>query len=411
MRDAYCSPEPDDCVPTRPLTCQRDAFALPDDLHYLNCAYMGPLPVRSQEAGIRGIRAKAVPSTIEPTDFFTESDDARRLFARIIGSDDAARVAIVPSVSYGIATVARNLSCSTEQTIVIAAGQFPSNVYAWRLLAASSGATLRTVDRPESQAQGEAWNEAVLGAIDERCAVVALPHVHWTDGTRFDLERIGEQARAVGAALVVDGTQSIGALPFDVQRVRPDALICAAYKWLLGPYGIGFAWLGERFDDGVPLEETWLGREHSGDFQHLVDYRDTYQSGAARYDMGERSNFILLPMAIESMRLILEWGPARVQQYCEALFADALDEAAAIGFRMEPRAWRGSHLFGLRAPAGVDITALGAALRARGVHVSLRGTAVRVAPNVYNDERDVAALMDVLSAAVRTPPGTCLPGS
>lgn len=388
-----------------PLTCRREDFALPEELHYLNCAYMGPLPVRSQEAGISGIRAKAVPSTIEPADFFTQSDEARTLFAHIVGSDEAARVAIVPSVSYGIATVARNLPCSAGRTIVIAADQFPSNVYAWHRLAASCGATVRTIARPQSHAQGAAWNEAILSAIDERCAIVALPHVHWTDGTRFDLEAIGERARSVGAAFVVDGTQSIGALPFHVQRIRPDAVICAAYKWLLGPYGIGFAWLGERFDGGVPLEETWLGREHSEDFQHLVDYRNTYQPGAARYDVGERSNFALLPIAIQSMRLILEWEPARIQQYCDTLFDRALEEAEALGFGVEPRAWRGAHLFGLRAPAGVDRNALAAALRAAGVHVSLRGSAIRVAPNAYNNERDVAALLDVLREAVGVAPG------
>ncbi|HSJ29936.1 MAG TPA: aminotransferase class V-fold PLP-dependent enzyme [Longimicrobiales bacterium] len=388
---------------TAPLDCRRGDFSLPPDVHYLNCAYMGPLPVRVQEAGIAGVRAKGVPTAIEPADFFRDSDTARSLFGRIIGARDAARVAIVPSVSYGIATVARNVRCGAGSTIVLAHEQFPSNVYAWRRLAAATGAEVRMIGPGSGEARGESWSAALLDAIDDRCAVVALPHVHWTDGTRFDLERIGARAREVGAAFVIDGTQSIGALPFDVERIRPDAVICAGYKWLLGPYGIGFAWYGERFDDGVPIEETWIGREGSEDFQHLVDYRDTYQPGAVRYDVGERSNIILLPMVIESMRLVLEWGAERIQQYCDTLMQPALEEAAPLGFRIESRQWRGAHLFGLRVPAGLDLGALGAGLRQRNVFASLRGTALRVSPHVYNDERDVAALTDVLRSAVHAP--------
>ena len=89
------------------LACQRHRFTLPDGAHYLNCAYMGPLPRVAQEAGSAGIRRKGAPMDITAADFFTESDGARRRFAALIGGG-AERVAIVPSVSYGIATVARN---------------------------------------------------------------------------------------------------------------------------------------------------------------------------------------------------------------------------------------------------------------------------------------------------------------
>ena len=128
--------------------------------------------------------------------------------------------------------------------------------------------------------------------------MVALPHVHWTDGVRLDLEAIGRRAREVGAALVVDGTQSVGAMPFNVTSIQPDAVICAAYKWLTGPYSIGLAYYGQRYDDGVPSEETWIGRLGSEDFRRLVDYEDAYRPGAARYDVGECSNFVLIPMLI-----------------------------------------------------------------------------------------------------------------
>jgi selenocysteine lyase/cysteine desulfurase len=223
--------------------------------------------------------------------------------------------------------------------------------------------------------------------------------VHWTDGTRFDLIEIGRRCRDVGAALVVDATQSIGALPFDIGAVQPDVLVCATYKWLLGPYSLSLGWFGERFDDGVPLEETWIGRAGSRDFQHLVNYQSEYQPGAVRYDVSERSNFFLAPIAETSLGLLLAWRPDRIQAYCRALTAEFLDEMREAGYSVEEQEWRASHLFGLRMPPDVDLASLRDALAARNVSASLRGTALRVAPNVYNDADDVGVLAEVLRKA------------
>jgi selenocysteine lyase/cysteine desulfurase len=363
---------------------------------------MGPLPLVAQEAGIAGIRRKAVPTEIAPRDFFNDADRARALFAGIIGAADASRVAIVPAVSYGAAIVAHNLRPERGARVVVAAEQFPSNVYAWRRLAAEHQLELHTVAPPTSERRGEAWNEALLSAIDERTALVALPQVHWTDGTRFDLEAIGAKARQRGAVFVVDASQSAGALPFDVTRIGADAVLCAGYKWLLGPYGLSYAWLGPRFDDAAPLEETWIGRRESEDFRGLVAYRDDYQPGAARMDVGERSNFILLPMAVASLELLAEWRADRIQNYCARISTTAIDSAVELGFVAEESAWRASHLFGLRAPPGLDLAVVQAALAERNVYVSLRGSAIRVSPNIYNDESDMAAFAEAIRAAAAT---------
>lgn len=381
------------------LACQKSRFSLPDDEHYLNCAYMSPLSVAVESAGITGLARKRVPSRLTQSDFFTESMRARTLFAQLVNAPDPSRVALIPAASYGLAIAARNLPATAGQNIVVTHEQFPANVYAWRRLGEARGVELRSVRPPEgADGRGRAWNARLLEAIDARTAIVALGHVHWTDGTKFDLEAVGRRAREVGAALVVDGTQSVGALPFDVQAIQPDALVCATYKWLMGPYSMGFAYLGPRFDDGEPLEETWIGRAGSENFKDLVNYRDDYQAGAIRYDVGERSNFALMPMAVAALEQVLEWQPARVQAYDAALTLSLFDRVRAAGYTVEDPAYRGAHLFGLRAPSGVDITAVNERLRARKVHVSLRGSAIRVAPHVYNDARDIDALADALAS-------------
>ena len=384
----------------RVLTCQRDAFSLPDDVHYLNCAYFGPLPKATEEAGIAGVRQKRAPMLVHSEDFFTQSDQARQSFARLVGARDPTRIAILPSASYGVAIAARNISISRGQHIVLLREQFPGNVYAWQRKADESGAQICTVAPPDTARRGAAWNERLLEAIDGDTAVVSLPHVHWTDGTVFDLVAVGARAREVGAALVIDGTQSVGAMPIDIEEVRPDALIVAGYKWLLGPYSICPAYFGPRFDDGVPLEETWIAREGSGDFQHLVDYESTYQPGAIRYDVGERSNFILIPMLLASLDLILEWTPEAIQSYARVLSEPLIRAAVDLGFSIEEDDWRAEHLFGLRMPGGIDLARLKAQLEARKIFVSLRGSALRVSPHVYNSEDDVGALIEALRAAV-----------
>lgn len=382
------------------LACQRGEFRVPAEVHYLNCAFMAPLPRGVERAIVEGLRRKRLPTGIGSADFFAESDAVRRRFATLIGAPDPARVALHPSASYGLATAARNLPVERHQSLVVLGEQFPGNVYAWRRLAAESGARLVTVPRPAGPEPGARWNEALVEAIDQDTAVVAVPTVHWTDGTRFDLEAVGERCRAVGAALVVDGTQSVGAVPFDVTRVRPDALVVAAYKWLLGPYATALAWFGPRFDDGTPLEETWIARAGSEDFQGLVDYVDEYVPGAVRYDAGERSNFALVPGLVAALDLLLAWTPAGITDYVARLAAPLLADARAMGFELEADDWRSPHLFGLRMPPGLDLAQMRDALERRQVSVSLRGSSLRVSPHVYNDPDDVAALAEGMRAAV-----------
>ncbi|HKK94438.1 MAG TPA: aminotransferase class V-fold PLP-dependent enzyme [Longimicrobiales bacterium] len=385
--------------PHQPLDCRREDFRVPADVHYLNCAFMGPLPGVAEEAGVRAIREKSTPWTVGPDDFFETSDTVRGHFASIVGgrADD---VAIHPSVSYAVATAARNLPAPRGSRIVLLAEQFPGNVYAWHRLAAENDAELVTVPRPESSTPGAAWNEAVLDAIASKTSIVSLPNIHWTDGTIFDLTAIGSRARKVGAALVVDGTQSVGALPLDVDEVRPDLVVAAGYKWLLGPYSTALTWLGERFADGTPLEEGWIAREGSEDFQALVDYTDAYGPGRVRYDVGERSNFALLPVLDAALAYVAGLGADRIRDYCDDLSRPLLARARELGFGVEEDAYRARHLFGLRMPPGLDLKSLRDTLIARRIHVSLRGSALRVSPNVYNDAGDVAALVTALEEAV-----------
>jgi selenocysteine lyase/cysteine desulfurase len=379
------------------LTCQKHLFSLEPDVHYINSAYMSPLLKSVEEAGYDGVKRKVRPYRLTDKDFFTEPEILRGLFAQLVNAEQKERIAIIPSVSYGIATVAKNLKVKRGQNIIVAEAQFPSNVYTWRTLAQDKGLTINTIAYPQiKEGRGKVWNEAILGAIDKKTALVALGHIHWANGTIFDLKKISEKAHAVGALLVIDGTQSVGAMPIDVQNMGIDALICAGYKWLMGPYSLGFAYFNEKFDNGKPLEENWITRKNSDNFAALIDYQDEYQPLSMRYDMGERSNFILVPMAIAALKQLLAWGADNIQKYCHQLTHEAIPEWRNKGFWVEEETQRSQHLFGIQLPKHMPVEKLQSALKERHISVSVRGDFVRISPHVYNDARDIDVLTEVL---------------
>jgi len=383
-------------APHRAIDSQRHLFDIPRDIAWLNCAYMAPLMKPAAAAGRAGIDRKARPWTISPPDFFSESDTARKLFADLIGTT-AQDVAIVPSASYGIATAAANLPVGPDQEILVLADQFPSNVYSWRRLAADTGAKVRTLERSGSPGTntGVDWTGLILEAISERTAIVAAPNCLWTDGSLIDLAAVGAACRDKGAALVLDLTQSLGALPFDVKAVQPDFMIAATYKWLLGPYSLGFLYVAPHRQSGRPLEEGWIARAGSEDFARLVDYQDAYQPGALRFDMGERSNFHLLPVAIAALRQITDWQVGAIAETLGARNRDLVDRLAPLGFTALPEPGRAPHFLGLRRAAGIPDDLL-ARLNAAGVYISQRGDALRITQHVYNDDEDIDRLIGAL---------------
>jgi selenocysteine lyase/cysteine desulfurase len=370
---------------------QGELFDIPSGVTYLNCAYMAPQLRSVTEAGLSAVPRKSAPWTVPPRAFFDDSERLRSTFASVAGVD-ADAIALVPSVSYGIGTAVANVEITAGQTVVVLAEQFPSNVYPWRAAVAASGAEVVTVERP---GDGD-WTAAVTAAIDERTAVVAVPQCHWTDGSIVDLVAVGAAVRDVGAALVVDATQSFGAVPFDIEAVRPDFLVTAGYKWLLGPYSLGYLYVAPHRRDGVPLEHNWISRAGSDNFAALVDYNDEPAAGARRFDVGERSNFVLVPMALAALEQITAWGVPAIASTLADVTAAIASGAADLGYRSAPADQRGPHLLGLRHPSGVP-AGLAARLAEQQIYVSIRGDSIRVSPHLYNTADDVSRLLSALA--------------
>lgn len=377
------------------IASQRHLFEIPDDVTFLNCANLSPQLRVVTAAGLEAVKAKSSPWTITPPDWFSGAERLRELAAQLVGAktDD---LALVPSVSYGMAIAAANVKVESGQNIVFLHEEYPSNYYAWREIEKQKGARIRTVHK----AAEENWTTAVLQAIDENTAVVTVPNCHWTDGGLVDLERVGEKARSVGAALVVDASQSLGAFPFDVQRVQPDFLVSVGYKWLLGGYALGYLYAAPKYHEtGKPIENSWLNRAGSEDFARLVEYRDEFRAGARRFDMGEFPNFVLVSMATAALRQILAWEVKNIQRSLSTLTDKIAQNAEQSGYLVAPKEDRVNHLIGVRLPNGIP-EKLNEKLSAAKIYVSVRGDAVRIAPHLYNDESDIDKLFDILRQSV-----------
>jgi selenocysteine lyase/cysteine desulfurase len=375
------------------IESQREVFHVPAEIAYFNTANLAPQLRAVRAAGEAALERRGQPWTIAATDWFVDVERRRSLFAQLIGSS-ADAVALVPATSYGFAVAAHNLPLRAGQRVLVLAEEYPSGIYAWRAATRRAGAEVLTV----TCEPGQSWVDAVLAALDERVAIVSVPNVHWTDGSLVDLGPIAARTRELGARLVIDASQSVGAMPLDLDALRPDFLVTVGYKWLLGPFGAGYLYVAEEHREGEPVEENWIVRAGSDDFARLVDYVGEYQPGARRFDVGARTAFELTPMAIAALEQILSWQVPRIAATLAARTADIGRRAAALGFEPIPDAQRGGHVLGLRLPgeAGARVVS---ALADANCFAGLRGTSLRIAPHLHTTDDDVDRLMGALSRA------------
>lgn len=376
----------------------RAEFDIPRDICYLNAAYMTPQPRFVVEAAMRGATRRSQPWKIAPSDFFKEVETLRAAFARQVGCP-ADNIAIVPSAGYGVSCAAKNLSTRPGNVILALNDQFPSNYYAWHRQALVSEAEFHIV-RKEA---GQSWADALLDAINRRgdkIAIAALEGHHWASAGFVDLETVIPALRNVGARVVLDLTQTIGAYRIDISRLAPDFMVAAGYKWQFCPYGVAFLYVGDRYFDGVPIEEAWMNRDGAEDFSRLADFTDRYQPGARRFDVSEKSSFSNIAGAVAALQMLDKWGIGTISETLAMTNARIAEILASHGFETTAADARAPHFQGARLPA-TDPRKLAARLVDNGVYASVRGDHLRVAPHLYTDDEDLARFDDVLGAAFR----------
>jgi len=240
----------------------------------------------------------------------------------------------------------------------------------------------------------------VVVRTSRKCAgrvgsVVSTSTCHWTNGARIDLLPISQACRDSGAILIVDATQSLGVMPLSVDVLRPDFLVAASYKWMLGPYGCGLLYVAEHWRNSRPLEESWLARSNAEDFTSLANYSDEYLPGARRFDVGEKGSRTVLPAAIAALEQLKTWGIANIAESLAAINAELIGSLEQLGFTLSAAAQRCPHLFGARLPERYAGN-LVAELKARHLYISQRGNSLRFAPHLHITENDLRRLTGAL---------------
>ncbi|MGA7595089.1 MAG: aminotransferase class V-fold PLP-dependent enzyme [Gallionella sp.] len=378
------------------LPSQRHLFDIPDEIAYFNCASSSPLLNESQQRLHYGVRSKRHPWERTAQRFFDDAETVRRLSAEIFGGDTDG-YAVIPAASYGMSTAARAVEprLKAGDRILVIADEFPSVVLPWRRTAQETGAIMVTVPVP---ADGN-WTRAILGSITATVKVVAISSCHWMNGAYIDLHEIGSACRAQGSILAVDATQTLGAMPLPLARIRPDFLVAAGYKWLLCPYGFGLLYVAERWRDSRPLEETWLARDNAEDVTALATYSDRYMPGARRFDVGEKCTPTILPGAIAALEQIKMWGVENIAASLAAINAKISAQLEQLGCRLPGEKQRCPHLFGALMPETCTGDPV-AELKNRNIHLSQRGNVLRVAPHLHVSELDVERLIGGLAELI-----------
>jgi selenocysteine lyase/cysteine desulfurase len=381
------------------LASQRAFFEMPRHICYLNSASYSPLPLRTQEAGRAAVGRKATPWVLDAAFANEQHTRARTAAARLINADPA-DIALIPSVSYGVATAAKVLTIDRGTRVIVLEDDHSSPVLEWHTRAASQGFVVETIHRPDD---GN-WTSAVLAAIERSGAppvsLASISSVHWSDGGLIDIEKVGAALRQRGARFLIDATQSAGVLAMDVRHLDPDFVIFPTYKWLLGPYGRAFLYIAKRHQAGIPLEQTSAGRRDVR-AENAVYFTDvSYVGDARRFDMGERDHFISMEMASIGMEMMAGWGAAAVAQRLLMLTDRIADGVRGFGVSVPERRVRAPHILSLSFGDGMP-TDLVARLASEGVYVATRLGRMRVSPHVFNDEADADRFVEALARRLR----------
>jgi len=381
------------------LASQRDLFEIPRDICYLNSASYSPLPLKTLQAGRDAVGRKGKPWTLDAGFAGRQHDRARIAAARLINAD-AADIALIPSISYGVATAAKLLTIPRGTRVLVLENDHSSPVLEWHAGADAQGFAVETIRQP---GDGD-WTAAVLATIERLgaapVALASISSVHWSDGGLIDLDAVAAALRRHGARFLIDATQSAGVLPLDVRQIDPDFVIFPTYKWQLGPYGRAFLYVAKRHQDGVPLEQTPAGRRDVR-AENAVYFSDTrYVGDASRFDMGERDHFVSLEMASIGMEMIAEWGAARIAQRLAVLTERIAEGVRGLGVGVPQRHLRAPHILSLGFKDGAA-KALVEGLATEGIYVAPRLGRMRVSPHVFNDETDCDRFVAALGRRLR----------
>jgi selenocysteine lyase/cysteine desulfurase len=317
-------------------------------------------------------------------------EEIRSLFGRLLNASPE-DVAFVHNTSEGIGYVAEGFPWRAGDNVVIAAEEYPANIYPWMNLQ-SRGVEVRMAATRERRI----WPEDIRALIDSRTRLVSLSFVEFSSGFRNDLDSIGQFCRERGVYFCVDAIQGLGVIPLDVRQTPIDFLAADGHKWLLGPEGAGIFYLRRDLLDLLrPIAVGWHSVVGATNFSK-IDFQ--LKPNAGRYENGSL-NVAGITAVGASLALLLEIG---IPALCDRLFAltdYACEKLSQSGWEIysSRRTEDKSGIVSILAP-NRDLRALVRFCRDRGIVLKQRAGRLRISPHAYNTEDEVDRLIEALAS-------------
>ena len=372
----------------------RSEFFEFEDVTYLAAAAQGPLPRAAIKALEASLELKRRPYRIEESLYFELPARVRGLIAQLVGAAPD-EIGITTGASTGLGAIASAIDWQPGDEILVSRGEFPAQLCTWQPLAAARGVVLRLVSPRNRFPRAQDF----LDVLTPRTRLVSASLVRFDDGSLLDAATLAAGLAASRCRLLLDVTQICGAAPLDLRSLGADFAVCAAYKWLLGPYGTGFVWARREHVAAMPPAPFfWMAAASEKHFHELDFDPDPAgkfswrsPSGAGRWDVAETASFFHLSAFAASLDFVLRAGPATVLEHNRALLSALVERLPAdrcvLASPRDP-AERGPYLC-IAARTRAATAALYRRLRDQKIYVSLRNHALRVAPYLYNTAEDI----------------------
>ena len=362
---------------------------------WLNCAHQGPLPVCAAEAVARATEWKQRPFELTAERFREVPARLRRALERLIGAD-ADTVVLGNSASYGLHLIASALKWSSGDEVLVMDTDFPSDILPWLRLE-NRGVSVRR-ERPHRHVFDV---DEIAALLSQRTRLLCLTWVHSFSGWAIDLDAIGRLCQANGVTFVVNGSQGVGARPFDVATMAVDAVVSVGFKWLCGPYGTGFCWIRPSLREQlVPPKAYWLSMLTADDLSGTIDVRLRQDSRVQVFDLFGTANFLNFVPWTASVEYLLQLGIPAIAEYDQTLVDRLLDRLDRDRYDVisPMEGPRRSTLVVIRHRIDDRTARASDALRAARIHVAMRSGSIRLSPHFFNSADDIDGAVDVLNA-------------
>jgi selenocysteine lyase/cysteine desulfurase len=380
---------------TTPVTDYRQEWFEIEDATYLNLAAQSPMPKVAHRAVQTAIEWKKFPHQIADSAYFDVPNRIRASIAKLIGAKEE-EIALTAGASSGMSAVAYGLSWKPGDEVITAKGEFPLQYATWKPMEAREGIVMKVVAPRDRFLTADDF----IAAMTPRTRMVSVSLVRFDNAALVDAARIAAACHAQGALLLLDVSQSCGAMPLDVGKLGADFMVCAGYKWLLSPYGTGFFWAkNEHTDKMRPGPFYWAAAEGAENFHSLAFENPKPVRGARRWDMPETSNYLNFAAMDASLQFVLQVGPETVEAHNQKLIDflfERLPKDRCIPTSPLNSTQRGPYgCFVARSPE--KTAELYRKLVKENVITSLREGNIRVSPHLFNTERDIDRLITTIT--------------